>query len=262
MLGIDLSTLGVAELRRLLAVAEQRGQDALAEQIRAELAARGPRGAPRRRRPADEDPAFEPEPMRLPEAELPEVAFERRPAPRRRTGLGGIVAVGGVAAAAAAWALAGAPGLPAKTPPPARLAAAAEAPRAMTARVQPPPVAPPPPAPAPTPEPIVAARPEPPPETPPRRLDPCAQPGSPADGLVCRDLALQLLAHELTVAYGRALSAGADPAELRRAQAAWRQARDPVTNPQALARLYDQRIRDLKGVVAAPALDEAPTASP
>jgi len=79
----------------------------------------------------------------------------------------------------------------------------------------------------------------------PSRLDPCATPPSPADRLLCSDLALSLLDHEMRDAYRHAVEAGADPVALRESQAEWRRARDPVADARTLAGLYDTRIREL-----------------
>ena len=56
---------------------------------------------------------------------------------------------------------------------------------------------------------------------------------------------------ELKEAYIRALNARADPVALGRDQAAWRHARDGVSDPDRLEGLYDQRIRELDAVAAA-----------
>ena len=84
------------------------------------------------------------------------------------------------------------------------------------------------------------------------RLDPCATPPSPADRLLCNDLALNLLDHEMRAAYGRAMEAGADPVALRESQSAWRRSRDPTADARALAGLYDRRIRELEAAAAPP----------
>jgi len=262
MLRIELSGLKRAELKRLLAAAEARGQDGLAETLRAELAGRAA-GAPAPLPPLSfEDD--EPDPMRV-DDDPPPLAFElsdRRAAPARRWPMGlavvAMLAVGG----AAAWGLTGAPAWPGGE------GGAPPAPRAMTIRSAPAPVVAPPTEPQST-EPPPAEPPVPEPTTPaplapktddevasaptPRRVDPCAAPPTPADRLLCNDLALNLLERELRDAYGRALSAGADPVAVRSSQAEWRRARDPTSDPRALARLYDSRIRDLRALV-----DEAP----
>jgi len=251
MLRIDVSSLRLSELRSLLASARARGNDALAEQLEAELAARASGRAPLRE--PDPEPPFENDDV-LPIDVGPPLAFEFELSPRdraaaRRWPMVGLVATGIVTAGAAlAWGLSGAPRLPrgdAPTATPAAATAPSPAPRAMTVRAEPissPPVTPPvAPAAAPTPQVVAEAEP-----AKPSRLDPCATPPSPADRLLCRDLALNLLDHEMREAYGRAIIAGADPITLRESQAEWRRARDPIADPRALAEVYDQRIRELE----------------
>jgi hypothetical protein len=80
--------------------------------------------------------------------------------------------------------------------------------------------------------------------------DPCTR-STPADRLVCRDLSLRLIDLELREAYVRALNARADPAIVDAGQAAWRRTRDKVSDPDRLARLYNQRIRELEAATAA-----------
>lgn len=268
MLRMDISTLRRSELRNLLAAARARGQDSLAEQLEAELAGR------RDERPvAAETRTWDVEDEVLP-MDIPtddefglDMPIAARPARRRRPSavtaatVAGIVVLGG----GLAWSLSGAPGLPrGEDAPVAEPVAAAPTPRAMVARAAPDaappapvevPVASPPPAPPtesaspepapPEPAPKVVAKAEPVRERP-TRLDPCARPPSPADRALCGDLALNLLDHEMREAYGRAMEAGADPIALRDSQSAWRRARDPISDPGALAALYDRRIQELK----------------
>ena len=302
MLRIEMSGLTRAELRRLLTAAEARGQAELAEGFRAELAARAAgedTGPPAPIAFEEDEPgpiAFEedePAPIAFGEDEPGPIIFEedepgpivapeeppllsplplelpdRRAPPARRWPVGlaavALLAVGG----ASGWILSGAPGWPQPESP-----GEPPAPRAMTIRSAPGPVAaslpkaspepPPPPASAaaeaPAPEPTTPPTAEPAPRVAsitaprpgPRRVDPCAQPPTPADRLLCNDLALNLLERELRDAYGRALSAGADPVAVRQSQAEWRRARDPTSDPRALAGLYDRRIRELKAMTAA-----------
>jgi uncharacterized protein YecT (DUF1311 family) len=88
-----------------------------------------------------------------------------------------------------------------------------------------------------------------PPRPPPQR-DACAR-STPADRLVCSDLSLRLIDIELKDAYARALNARADPEVVGAGQSAWRRARDEVSDPEHLARLYTQRIRELEAAAAA-----------
>lgn len=258
MLRIDVSSLRLSELRSLLASARARGNDALAEQLEAELAARTSGRAPLKE--PDPEPPFENDDV-LPIDVGPPLAFEFELSPRdraaaRRWPMVGLVATGIVTAGAAlAWGLSGAPGLPrgdAPTATPAAATAPSPAPRAMTVRAEPishPPETPPPvePPAEPAPQAVAAAEPARPP-----RLDPCATPPSPAERLLCSDLALNLLDHEMREAYGRAIVAGADPIALRDSQADWRRTRDPIADPRALAAAYDRRIRELEAAADPP----------
>jgi uncharacterized protein YecT (DUF1311 family) len=102
---------------------------------------------------------------------------------------------------------------------------------------------------------LAKAEPAPPKAAPPR--DAC-QRATPADRLVCADLGLRLMDVELKEAYIRALNARADPVALGQDQAAWRRARDQVSDPDRLERLYDQRIRELDAVATAARTGRAP----
>lgn len=273
MLRIDISTLKTAELGRLLVAARARGQHELVQSLEAEIAAREG-GAPAETRASSDEPAVEDDetrPMVVPDPS-PDLRLERerrRSPPRRGWPIGlaaaGVLTLGGMAA----WGLSGAPGFPRLSPnpggepprvatrpaPPA--ASPTPTPRAMTARVAPSPPSQSGPA-ALAPTPTAVSAPEPPravalakAEAPARRrLDPCATPPTPADRLLCNDLGLNLLSHEMRDAYGRALSAGADPVAIREGQAAWRRVRDPVADPRVLAELYDRRIRELKAAAS------------
>lgn len=264
MLRIDVSSLRPSELRSLLANARARGNVALAEQFEAELAARAARRAPAALpiggpyAAPDAEPPFENDDV-LPIDVGPPIddfalEFSRPRRAPNRWPVAALVAAGLVTAGAAlAWTLAGAPGPPRGESPPAAAPVSASTPprtalRAMT--VRPEPIAPPATAAPSAVEPL--ADPEPPPVVAkaeparPARLDPCAAPPAPADRLLCRDLALNLLEHEMREAYGRAITSGADPIALRDSQAAWRRTRDPIADPHALAAAYDRRIRELE----------------
>jgi len=145
---------------------------------------------------------------------------------------------------------------PAPTPPPA--APAAAEPRAA-----------PEPAPEAAPEPLAEAPPavEPPaaepvaqapagealelPVAPPRQADACAAEPTPADRTICGDPELRRLQRDLRQAYAEALAAHEERALLRERQLAWANARDAVTDPDRLARLYEQRIRRLDAATEA-----------
>jgi uncharacterized protein YecT (DUF1311 family) len=78
----------------------------------------------------------------------------------------------------------------------------------------------------------------------------CAAEPTPADREICRDPELQRLQRELRQAYAEALEAHEDRDLLRQRQLAWRDARNTVTEPDRLARLYEQRIRKLNAATA------------
>jgi len=269
MLRIDISTLSRPELQSLLATARRRGQAELADQIQAALAAPGADAAPRPMAPGFDDD--EPGPMMLGPDPLPlplELAGAPRP-PRRRRPVALAAAVLVLSAGAiAAWGLGGASGWPGRpapagpaAPPPASPPISPPPARAMALQAAP--AAPPTPAPS-TPASQSASAATAPPKVladvqtpsakalpaPSRRRDPCATPPTPADRLVCNDLALDFLDHQLRDAYGRALDAGADPAAIRTAQAEWRRRRDPISDPHQLAELYHQRIQALNAAAA------------
>ena len=87
-------------------------------------------------------------------------------------------------------------------------------------------------------------------EAAPPQRDACAR-STPADRLICSDLSLRLIDLELRDAYARALNARADPEVVGAGQSAWRRRRDSVSDPDRLARLYTQRIRELEAAAAA-----------
>ncbi len=78
----------------------------------------------------------------------------------------------------------------------------------------------------------------------------CESEPTPADRTICADPDLQRLQRDLRRAYAEALDAHEDRTLLRQRQLAWRQARNEVSEPDALARLYDQRIARLNGAAA------------
>ncbi len=273
---IDLATLSVADLRRLLDRAEARGQVALAEQIRLTLAERAQGGqAVRPRRGADDEtpelrlPAdlTGPEPPRAAESFAADddawvltISTERRRAPksqRRRTVPRLLAGAACLAAAAVAWALSGvAPPWRPKPPPPA--------PRAMEAYVAaPPPVLHPPAAaeetaqlpPRLSPEDVAEATTEPaaaPALVPERQApaDPCGALPTAAERMLCADPSLKAQHRQLQEAYIRALNSRADPKALDAGQAAFRLAVSRAETPERLAELYDRRIRELNAATA------------
>lgn len=283
MLRLNLSVLGRPELERLLEVARARGQEDFVRELEAEFRARAAGlTAPAPVYHVEDD---EPLPMVVPDDLRPDdddLRFEpaaRRPAPKRaHFGLAAAAVLAGVVAVAA-WSLGGFPRPGPSSGPPGERAPARQA------AVMPPRGSP---ESAPVREAAQTLAPaetqKPPPRRAearpsgsqaagadlaavgtavdavarPRRLDPCANPPTPADRALCGDLALNLLERELRDAYGRALDAGADPARLRADQAAWRAARDPVSDSRVLASLYDRRIRELRAQAVGGPSAEAP----
>jgi len=81
--------------------------------------------------------------------------------------------------------------------------------------------------------------------------NPCAAQPTPADRTICGDPHLRDLQRELRQAYNAALEAHEDRALLRQRQLAWAGARDAVSDPERLARLYEERIRKLNAATAA-----------
>jgi uncharacterized protein len=80
--------------------------------------------------------------------------------------------------------------------------------------------------------------------------DACTAEPTPADRVICGDPKLRRLQRELRLAYADALKAHKDRALLRQRQLAWRDARNPVADPDRLAQAYEQRIRRLKSATA------------
>lgn len=218
---------------------------------------------PRWRVPADR-PAAAPEPETLPEA--PETAVEDWDLRLRPAELEGLraprrsrwAAAGSALGVVLVFALGGSAGWFARDLlSPAAASAAAPVPIAAPA---PPPatepatlpleVLPAETAPEPEPEPVAEAVPPPAPEAPPAMAEGCAAEPTPADRAICGDPELRRLQAELRRAYAEAMEAHEDRARLRERQLAWREARNAVTDPQRLARLYEQRIRRLDAAAA------------
>lgn len=78
----------------------------------------------------------------------------------------------------------------------------------------------------------------------------CAAEPTPADRKICGDPDLRRLQRELRQAYAEALQAHEDRDLLRQRQLAWADARNTVTAPDRLARLYEERIRKLNAATA------------
>lgn len=143
------------------------------------------------------------------------------------------------------------------TPPAAEAAAPGEAAAASpTPAAEPEPPAPATalataePAPAPAAEPAKAASPQ---------AACVAAAAAPADRVICGDVELRRLQRELQQAYAQALAAHEDRALLRQHQLEWRDARNAITDPQALAQLYEARIRKLNAAAAEARRTRSPT---
>lgn len=241
MLGIQLAALSVPELRRLLEAARARGQDSLVRQLEVELAAR---------------PGRTPT-QPLPMSATPRAAMraERLQAPRRRSSApsrGPAIAVAGLAAfigAALAWGLSLAPlEAPAQKAQPVSLAAD-EAPTrvavALTTRLpeenpDQPVEEPAAPALDDVPAPVApaahaAAR------------NPCYGLPTARERLVCGYPSLAIQDRRMKAALERARIGAADPAALEQTQAQWLQASANISDRQALAERYAQRVAELEG---------------
>ena len=271
MPGIDLSTLNGSDLQRLLKIARERNDGPLIDQLEWEIAARGldPGPAPSRgpdpfaTSPEDDpdDQTFSMGPRDLEPFVLPGRNAEPPP-PRRGLAL---VALGVLLGAALAGGVFWGTSQMDRTPAPTQRLMAVQA-------AAPPP--PPPIAALPTPETpreptaeTTTAEPVPPPDVkaeppaPPVRLAKAAEsPRRPAGGdacgratpaVVCKDPSLRQADAALREAYIRALNSNADPEVLDAGQAAWRRARNGVSDPEDLARLYDERTRELEAAASA-----------
>lgn len=282
---LDLSALNGAELRRLLDTARERGLAAQSYQILEEMARRREAGSAgaraRSRRPAeprvismefgdplerrDDFAEAEAEPSPDPAGDL---TLGREPrAGRRRWGLpaGTFVAGAAMGVVLGAWLASGGgapssssaelaalqaelaaptpidtPAPPAVEPVPAAEPLApemAETPAAPPTSAAPEAAAQAEPSPAAAEEPAEAAT---------DNADGClAAAETPADRAICADPDLQRLQRDLRRAYAEAIEAHADRTILRQRQLAWRDARNPVTDPARLAALYQERIRKL-----------------
>ncbi len=219
---------------------------------------------------AEADPDLEPDD----ELRLAPAAYDiRRPPPPRRVRLPGPgfvagTAVGAVAGAAfGVWAVgfarpdapppaaavqtAMAPVVPAIQPPAPIVTASGPA-VSPVPEVAPQPVAELPapevvPEPAPAPAPVELAQA---PEPAVTAVSGCTAAPTPADQAICEDPELQRLQQELRQAYAVALDAHAERALLRQRQLAWAETRNPVADPERLARLYHDHIHKLNAATA------------
>ncbi len=242
MLGIQLEALSVAEIRRLLDRAQARGQESLARQLEAELAAR-PGRAPVR--PMMVPAPSEPAPRRM------TVAPARQPAPVRRRRSGPAVAVAGIAGfvgAALAWGISLTPPQPSRQL--ATLTAGAEAPApriavALTTTALPEEAsdqpAEEPAAPA-----LTAVLP---PETARAATassNPCLDLPTARERLVCGYPSLAILDRRMNAALARARSSGADLDAIEDAQTDWQTASANISDRLVLNERYVRRIAELE----------------
>lgn len=227
MLGIQLNALSLAELKRLLELARARGQEGLARQLEAELAARPARSIGRQ-----------------PLAMSPTPQATSLPPPRRARGPA--IAVAGLAAfvgATVAW------GVSLKTsepsPRPLALVASSPVPRIAVALT-----APTPPEEVPT---QSLQEPAAPPSAPDRTEkprtgqhdNPCLDLPTAHARLVCGYPSLAIQDRRMKAALERARAVSDDPDALDSAQAVWQGAITNISDRQLVGERYAQRIAEL-----------------
>lgn len=228
MLGIQLSSLSVPELRRLLEAARTRGQEPLARQLEAELAARSgqPAGGP----PLPMTSALRPAPRLEP------------PAVRSRGPTVAVAALAAFIGAALAWSVSREAPRPSK-PQPVALAAAPPAPRIAVALAA-----------APLPEEALTQPVEEPaapaldPPEPKHRAarNPCLDLPTAHERLVCGYPSLARQDRRMKAALERARAASGDPGAFDGEQAAWRRASADISDRLALGDRYAERIAELE----------------
>jgi len=246
MLGIQLASLSLAELRRLRDAARGRGQDALVRQLEAEIAARPSRISVNQPMPMSHLPP-PPPPRRQARQEAP------KPARRRRGPAVAVASLAGFTGAALAWGIS----LQAPQPPhpqPIVLATSTETPRIAVALTQ---VALPeeaadqpleePAAPA-LEDPEAAA---PAPAAPPAPVkssdrNPCYDLPTARERLICGYPSLAIQDRRMQVALDRARAASRDPSALEDGQAAWQRGSANISDRLVLADRYAQRIAQLE----------------
>lgn len=233
MLGIQLTALSAPEVKRLLELARARGQEGLARQLEAELAARPGRTA------------GQPLPMSPVPRPAPRHAAAPPPVRRRR---GPAVMVAGLAAvigAAAAWGLNINP-TPSARPQAVALTTAGPAPRiavALTTSAALPEESPDQPEREPAAPALMA---ESPPEPARRHDNPCLDLPTAHERLVCGYPSLAIQDRRMKAALDQARANGADPRALEDSQAAWEAGSANVQERQALADRYARRIAELE----------------
>jgi hypothetical protein len=232
MLGIQLTALSAPEVKRLLELARARGQESLARQLEAELAARPGRTAGQ---PSPMSPVPRPAPRR-----------SAPPSPIRRRGPALLVA--GLAAfigGAVAWGLSLSPP-PSPRPQAVTLAATESAPRIAVALTT---TALPEESPdQPLREPSAPALIAEPPRKPGRSAshNPCLDLPTARERLVCGYPSLAIQDRRMKAALEKARSEGADARALEDAQAAWQAGSSNVQDRLVLAERYARRIAELE----------------
>lgn len=232
MLGIQLETLSVVEVRRLLEIARGRGQDGLVRQLEGELVARLGRG------PGQSPP--------MPAAASAEPIRPATPSRQRRRGPA--IAVAGLAAftgAALAWGLSLTPPDAAR-PQAVAMTTAGPSPRIAVAltTTELPEEASGEPAEAPdAPAPVI----EPPREPARSRAEnPCLDLATAHERLVCGYPSLAIQDRRMKAALDRARANGSDVKAIEDAQAEWQTRSANVQDRLALADRYAQRIAELE----------------
>ncbi len=243
MLGIQLEALSVAEIRRLLDRARARGQDGLARQLEAELAARPGRGP---LRPMVASDLVEPAPRRM------TVPPARQPTPvvrRRRSGPAVAVAgIAGVVGATLAWGISLTPPQPSRQPATLTAGADDSAPRiavALTTTALPE-EAPEQPAEEPSAPALTAVQPRETPRATSASANPCLDLPTAQERLVCGYPSLAILDRRMNAALARARSSGADLEAIEDAQSDWQKASANISDRLVLNARYARRIAELE----------------
>lgn len=242
MLGIQLEALSVAEIRRLLDRARARGQEGLARQLEAELAAR-PGRAPVRPMIAPALP--EPAPRRM------TIAPARQPPPIRRRRSGPAVAVAGIAAfvgATLAWGISPTPSQPPGKPASLTAGVSESAPRiavALTTTALPE-EAPEQPVEEPAAPALTAVLPRETARAATASSNPCLDLPTARERLVCGYPSLAILDRRMNAALARARSSGADVDAIEDAQTDWQTASANISDRLVLNERYVRRIAELE----------------
>lgn len=244
MLGIQLSALSAAEVRRLLDAARARGQDSLVRQLEAELAARPGRNAGQ---PLPMSTTPRPAPRPDPRA----ASTRRRPA--TRPSRGPAIAVAGLAAfigAALAWGISLTPPQPARPvaqpvtlaadQAPARVAVALTSQLPEEATQPPADVALEPPVDDTGPVKMASAS-----ATPSSSRNPCYDLPTARERLVCGYPSLAIQDRRMKAALERARANG-DAGAVEDAQTQWLQASANISDREVLADRYARRVAELE----------------